>query len=159
MPRRPSLLIVGLMLILLTASARAEEGEPEFVGPYPGTVSWPTDYSFRELMARLKKSVAANGLTVLAVASAERRVPPIEANATLIVFRNDYAARIIEANELAGMEAPIRFYVTERAGGKAAVTYRTPSSILALYDSPKLDALAAELDQLFAKIVDDALGD
>ena len=56
------------------------------------------------------------------------------------------------------MEAPIRFYVTERAGGKASVTYRTPSSILALYGNPKLDTLAAELDQLFAKIVDDAIG-
>jgi uncharacterized protein (DUF302 family) len=153
-------MIAGLFLFLFLSGAagRAEEGEPEFVGPYPGTISWPTDYSFHELVGRLQKSVAANGMTVLAVTTAQHRAVPIPANAILMVFRNDYAARIIEANVLAGMEAPIRLYVTEGPNRKASVTYRTPSSILALYDNPKLDELAAELDQVFAKIVDDAIG-
>ncbi|HVJ53345.1 MAG TPA: DUF302 domain-containing protein [Aliidongia sp.] len=159
--RRSGLLLAALLLLLpgmlLSSTAARAQEEPEMVGPYPGTFSWPTDYSFHELLGKLEKSVAANGMTVLAVATAQRRAPPIPANATVLVFRNDYAARIMEADLLAGMEAPIRLYVTESANRKAAITYRTPSSILALYDNPKLDALALELDQIFAKIVDDAL--
>jgi uncharacterized protein (DUF302 family) len=155
---RRVVVIAGLLLILSGSIGRAEESEPEFVGPYPGTISWPTDYSFHDLVGRLQKSVAANGMTVLAVASAQHRSVSIPANATLLVFRNDYAARIVEADVIAGMEAPIRLYVTEGANRKASVTYRTPSSILALYDNPKLDELAVELDQVFAKIIDDAIG-
>ena len=50
-----------------------------------------------------------------------------------------------------------RLYVTAGPDKKAAVTYRTPTSIFALYDNPKLDELAAEMDQVFAKIIDDAI--
>ena len=32
------------------------------------------------------------------------------------------------------------------------------AGFFALYDNPKLDDLAAELDQIFAKIIDDAIG-
>jgi uncharacterized protein (DUF302 family) len=135
----------------------AQESEAEFVGPYPGTVSWQTDYSFHELVVRLQKSVTANGMTLVATASAASHGAPIPDNAVLMVSRNDFAVRMIEANVLSGMEAPIRLYVTAGADRKAAITYRTPTSIFALYDNPKLDDLATELDQIFAKIIDDAI--
>ena len=161
MARRAATLGVVLLAVLAFTLphhwVKAEEGEAEFVGPYPGTVSWQTDYSFHELVGRLQKSVAANGMTLVATSSAQPHGAPIPDNAVLMVSRNDFAARMVQANVLSGMEAPIRLYVTAGANRKAAVTYRTPTSIFALYDNPKLDELAAELDQIFAKIIDDAI--
>jgi uncharacterized protein (DUF302 family) len=154
---------LGVILLAVLAFAlphhrvQAEENEAEFVGPYPGTVSWQTDYSFHELVGRLQKSVAANGMTLVTTTSAAPHGAPIPDNAVLMVSRNDFAVRILQANVLSGMETPIRLYVTAGENRKAAVTYRTPTSIFALYDNPKLDELAAELDQIFAKIIDDAI--
>jgi uncharacterized protein (DUF302 family) len=150
-----SLVLAALIASMPLRTVKAEESEAEFVGPYPGTVSWQTDYPFHELVGRLQKSVAANGMTLVATTTASGHGTPD--NAVLLVFRNDYAVRMVQANVLSGMEAPIRLYVTATAERKAAITYRTPTSIFALYDNPKLDDLAAELDQIFAKIIDDAI--
>src|ERR1700735_244015 len=152
-----SLVRAALVMALPQHRAQAQESEAEFVGPYPGTVSWQTDFTFHELVGRLQKSVAANGMTLVATASAASHGTPIPDNAVLMVSRNDYAVRMVEANVLSGEGTPIPLYVTAGANRKAAITYRTPTSIFALYDNPKLDDLAAELDQIFAKIIDDAI--
>jgi uncharacterized protein (DUF302 family) len=161
-PWRCAALLGSLVLAIMLAAAplhpaAAQDGEAEFVGPYPGTVSWQTDYNFHELVGRLQKSVAANGMTLVATTSAIGHGTPVPDNAVLLVSRNDYTTRMVQANVLSGMEAPFRLYVTAGADKKAAITYRTPTSIFALYDNPKLDELAAELDQVFAKIIDDAI--
>jgi uncharacterized protein (DUF302 family) len=158
---RGALLGMVVLAMLLAVppmrAVKAQDSDAEFVGPYPGTISWQTDYSFHDLVGRLQKSVAANGMTVLATSSATVRGGGIPDNAVLLVFRNDYAVRMVQASALAGMEAPIRLYVTAGPDKKATIIYRTPTSIFALYDNPKLDELAAEMDQIFAKIVDDAI--
>jgi uncharacterized protein (DUF302 family) len=151
------LALVPCVTTSIALRAWAQESEAEAVGPYPGTVSWQTDYSFHELMGRLQKSVTANGMTLVATTGAAGHGTQIPENAVLMVSRNDYALRMIEANLLSGMETPIRLYVTAGINKKATITYRTPTSIFALYDNPKLDDLAAELDQIFAKIIDDAI--
>lgn len=58
----------------------------------------------------------------------------------------------------AGIEAPIRFYVTEEADGKASLSYRTPDAVFVPYlaeATPDLRLLAVELDAIVAKIADD----
>ena len=57
----------------------------------------------------------------------------------------------------AGIEAPIRIYVTEDADGKVGVTYRTPSALFAPYGNAQLDTMARELDPIFDKVVRDAV--
>jgi hypothetical protein len=58
----------------------------------------------------------------------------------------------------AGIEAPIRFYLTEGADGKATLGYRAPSVVFAPYKGgDKLKALATELDGIFAKIAADTV--
>jgi uncharacterized protein (DUF302 family) len=151
------LALAPLMADIMGQSAWGQETEAEAVGPYPGTVSWQSDYSFHELVGRLQKSIAVNGMTLVATTSAMGHGSQIPDNTILMVSRNDYALRMIEANILSGVETPIRLYVTAGINKKANITYRTPTSIFALYDNPKLDELAAELDQIFAKIIDDAL--
>jgi uncharacterized protein (DUF302 family) len=75
-----------------------------------------------------------------------------------MVFRNDCAVRMLAASVPAGIEAPLRIYVTENADGRASLTYRTPSSVFAPYGSAELDAMARELDPIFESIVQDAAG-
>jgi len=144
--------------LLLPHPIKAAESEAEDVGPYPGTLLWHTDFGFRELVSRLQRAVTANGLTLVATSGADARAGTIPANLVMLVTRNDIAVQIVEANSLAGLELPIRIYVTEDAGRHASIIYRTPSSIFALYDNPKLDSIAADLDQIFAKTIDDAIG-
>ncbi|MDA8363933.1 MAG: DUF302 domain-containing protein [Gammaproteobacteria bacterium] len=130
--------------------------------PLPGTITVHSRYGFRTLVQRLTQSITANHMVLVARASASRgaaaRGIRIPGNEVLMVFRNDYAVRMLAASIPAGIEAPLRLYVTEEPDGTASVTYRRPSAVFAPYGSPKLDAMAAELDPIFAKIVSDAVG-
>ncbi len=138
----------------------AAPGWSDNPAPYPGTVTVQSPHGFDALMARLEKAIADNGLGLVAQASASRgaaaRGIKIPGNAVLMVFRNDYAVRMLEASVPAGIEAPLRLYVTENADGTASITYRRPSAVFGPYGNAKLDALAKELDPIFEKIVADA---
>jgi uncharacterized protein (DUF302 family) len=123
-------------------------------------VTVKSPHGFDALVARLEKAIADHGMGLVAQASASRgaaaRGVKIPGNAVLMVFRNDYAVRMLEASVPAGIEAPLRLYVTENADGSASITYRRPSAVFAPYGNGKLDALAKELDPVFDKIVADA---
>jgi len=152
---------MALMLLALAmgsvSAARADEDEPEAVGPYPGTVSLGSSYAQADAVRRLEQAVRANGLTLVQTINSGGQGPA--SVSVILVSSSDYWGRILKVNQLAGMEMPIRIYVTDTGNKSSAVVYRAPSSIFALYDSPELDRIAAELDQVFAKIVDDAIGD
>ena len=68
------------------------------------------------------------------------------------VYRNDFAVRMLEASVPAGIEAPLRFYLTENADGTATLSYRAPSAVFKPYGSAELDAMASKLDPIFARI-------
>ena len=137
------------------ASARGE-----VAAPASGVNVTRTTWRFDELVIQLEKSIQKNGMALVASASASRgaaaRGVKIPGNAVLMVFRNDYAVRMLEANVAAGIEAPLRLYVTENADGTASLSYRRPSAVFAPYRDSRLDAIAAELDPIFAAIVRDA---
>jgi uncharacterized protein (DUF302 family) len=81
----------------------------------------------------------------------------LKGNQVLMVFRNDFAVRLIAADPAAGFEAPMRIYVYENPDGTATVSYVPPSVVLAAYRHPTVRAVAAELDPIFKAIVDRAL--
>jgi uncharacterized protein (DUF302 family) len=89
---------------------------------------------------------------------AARRDVTIPGNIVLGVYRNDFAVRMLEASVPAGIEAPIRFYITENADGSASLSYQMPSAVFAPYGSADLDAMAQELDQIWQRIIADAVG-
>lgn len=146
-----------LVVLFLTAPDRAA-AQPDH--PLPGTVSIESSYSFKELSGRLEQAVTANDFAVVTRASASAgaaaRGVTIPGNLVIGVFRNDYAVRMLEASVPAGIEAPLRFYVTENADGTATLTYRMPSAIFAPYGVPALDAVAAELDPIWQQIAEQA---
>lgn len=128
----------------------------------PGTITVKTRHRFDTLVARVEKAVATHKMGLVAQASASRgaaaRGVRIPGNAVLMVFRNDYAVRMLEASVPAGIEAPLRIYVTENPDGSASLTYRKPSAVFAPYGSPALDEMARKLDAVFRDIVRDAAG-
>ena len=128
----------------------------------PGTRTVASSQGFDALAARLEKAIESNKMGLVAQASASRgaaaRGVKIRGNLVLMVFRNDYAVRMLAASVPAGVEAPLRIYVTEDADGKASVTWRAPSAVFAPYGSVELTAMARELDPVFERIVRDAAG-
>ena len=57
----------------------------------------------------------------------------------------------------AGIEAPLRFYVTQNSDDTAQLSYRRPSDVFKPYGNAELDAMATELDIIFSKIAKDAV--
>lgn len=149
--------VLALVPLLLTGGlAHADNA-----APYPGTLTVKSTFGFGETVTRLEQSVEANKMGLVAKASASAgaaaRGVKIAGNTVLMVFRNDYAVRMLAASVPAGIEAPIRVYVTEDTDGKVNVTYRTPSALFAPYGNAQLDAMARELDPVFDKIVREAV--
>ena len=114
-------------------------------------------------MARLGAAVKANKMglvtrasATLGAASLGRTIP---GNMVIGVYRPDFAIRMLDASVAAGIEAPLRFYITENADKTATLTWRKPSAVFAPYESPALDKMAGELDAIFGRIARDATAD
>jgi len=52
-----------------------------------------------------------------------------------------------------------RIHLPERADGGTTLAYRRPSALLAPFGDPEIDAIAAELDAVFAAIARRAMAD
>ena len=146
---------------LLLACAAGNAGA-QTATPLPGTHTVVSPYRFEVLASRLEQAIADNQMGLVAQASASRgaaaRGVKIPGNLVLMVFRNDYAVRMLAASVPAGIEAPLRVYVTEDRDGRTSVTWRSPSAVFAPYGNADLNALARELDPIIEKIVRDAAG-
>lgn len=150
-----ALLFLAALLLLASAAAIAQTAPA-----LQGTHSVTSAYAFDALATRLEKAIEANKMGLVAQASASRgaasRGVKIRGNLVLMVFRNDYAVRMLSASVPAGIEAPLRIYLTEDADGGTRVTWRAPSAVFAPYASTELSAMALELDPIVEKIVRDA---
>ena len=149
MPRLAALALgAALCAALLAPSAQARDG-------------WETretTKSYAALLADLKAAVRAAKWGLVTEAGptevAKKRGFDIPGNRVVGVFRNDYAVRILGLSEDAMIEAPIRFYVTEREGG-ARLAWKRPSAVFAPYADQGGAALAeaaAEIDAVFDAI-------
>lgn len=150
----------GLLLATVMWSAGTVFAD---TGALPGTLTLASKHDFTTLVTRVEASVTKQKMGLVASASASTgaagRGIKIPGNTVLMVFRNDYAVRMLQASVPAGIEAPIRLYVTENPDGTASLTYRTPSTVFAPYKSQKINEMATELDPVFERIVQDAVGD
>ncbi len=154
-------LFLLLPLLAVLAAAPAQSAMMEM----PGWKVMKTPHSYADLVARLEKAIADNKMGLVARASAtvgakKMLNKDIPGNAVIGVYRPDFAVRMLEASVAAGIEAPIRFYVTENADRTADLSYKTPSHVFAPYDDggQALKDMAAELDGIFAEIAADAVG-
>ena len=153
-----ALALAGVLLVAAALATVATAANPT---PYPGTNIIKTKHSYKDLVGRLDEAVKANKMGLVTRASATMGAQKvlkktIPGNMVVGVYRPDFAVRMLEASVPAGIEAPLRFYITENADGSATLTYREPSAVFAPYEVPALDAMAKELDPIFAKIAKDA---
>ena len=151
-----------LITLLVCASAVfAFDAKSQTDMPHPGTRVLETGKPFEAYVDDLKAAISANRMGIVAQASATRGAASIgktiAGNAVIMVFRPDFAVRMLEASVPAGIEAPLRLYVTERSDGTATLTYRAPSAVFAPYEVGALDDMAAELDLIFEQIIGDSM--
>jgi len=146
-----TLIVAAIAAPIVAASVSARAAELVVL-----VIEKPFDSAWKDL----ESAVKANKMGVVTRASASRgakgRGLDIPGNAVIGVYRNDYAVRMLEASVPAGIEAPLRFYLTERTDGLTGLSYKRPSAVFAPYGSADLDAMAAQLDTVFAKIANDA---
>lgn len=153
-----SIRVFGLFawLALLPLAGHADQGYP-----YDGVRVIDCQKNFKALFNDLDAAVRKHRMGVVGRASASmgaaRRGIEIPGNAVFGVFRNDFAVRMLRASVPAGIEAPLRFYLTENTDGTSRLSYRRPSAVFKPYDNADLDAMAGELDLIFAKIARDAV--
>ncbi|MDJ0983876.1 MAG: DUF302 domain-containing protein [Kiloniellales bacterium] len=143
-----------LAAVLLTGPAPAA---PE------GLVTAKTPHSYKDLIERLNTAVKAHKMGLVTRASATVGAKnvlkkDIPGNMVVGVYHPRFAVPMLEASIPAGIEAPIRFYITENDDGTASLTYRKPTVIFAPYEDggEKLKKLAKDLDEVFASIAKQA---
>jgi|SRR6516164_8237684 uncharacterized protein (DUF302 family) len=156
MPR----LVIPAMTVLFVVASSASAGS---VNQRDGWMVINSNQSYPALVQRLDAAVKAENMGLVTSASASEGAKAagiaIPGNRIVGVFRNDFARRMLSASISAGIEAPIRFYVTENPDRTATLSYKKPSFVFAPYfdeGGGALKALAAELDGIFARIADAA---
>lgn len=115
---------LGLALVLAAAMPGTAMADAAKSPTEPRVVV--TAQSYEQVLSRLEKSIAENKMRLVAQASASKgaasRGVKIPGNTVLMVFRPDFAIRMLKASIPAGIEAPLRIYVTENATG-SSITY------------------------------------
>ena len=156
--------LFAVLLSCLLLGAGVGTGTAGTVEPRDGWRVQETSYGFREMVDRLNEAVRGHEMLLVTRASASAGARgagiTIPGNMIVGVYRNDYARRMLEASVIAGIEAPIRFYITENEDGTATLSYKTPTMVFSPYFDDGGDALrslAEELDALFASIFDEAV--
>jgi len=153
----PTRFVLALALTAAATTAAAQD-----LKPMDGWVIHPTDHDYATLVERTDAAVEESPLNVVTRASAtvgaEAIGESIPGNMVVGVYAAPFAVRMLEASVQAGIEAPLRLYLTENDDGTATLSYRTASFVFAPYDDggDALDALAAELDGLLEQIAADA---
>lgn len=153
----------ALMALLLATALFTGAASADSMSDREGWRVIKTEASFTDLVAKLEESVKANKMGLVTAASASAGAKSqgftIPGNRVVGVYRNDFARRMLEASIPAGIEAPIRYYVTENGDGSATLSYKLPSTVFAPYfedGGDDLRELASELDTIFARIAEDA---
>mgnify|MGYP000361836616 CR=1 FL=1 len=151
--------VFAVLFVSLSAMSSVMGGT---VGAREGWVVIDTTYPFSELTGRLETAVKDQRMGLVTSASASDGAKAagfqIPGNKVYGVFRNDFARRMLAANVAAGIEAPIRFYVTENADGTATLSYKKPTAVFAPYaqQASELKGIAAALDAISGTIAESA---
>lgn len=111
---------------------------------------------FAKVAAALEQAIADQRMGLVCHANAQQgasaRGVKIPGNQVFLVFRNDFAVRLINADPQAAYEAPMRIYLYENRDGTATLVYAKPSALLQVYAHPEAVRVGAELDPIFEKI-------
>ncbi len=144
--------IIAVIIVLMTTHTAFAEMQER-----PGWVVIPTSHDYVTLVKRVKTAAAKQKLGVVSQASATagaKRVlnKTIPGNTVIGLYHPRFAVPMLEASIAAGIEAPIRVYITENADETATLSYKKPSHVFSPYmdeGGEKLKMLATQLDMVF----------
>ncbi|KJS45531.1 DUF302 domain-containing protein [Roseovarius sp. BRH_c41] len=152
---------LAILSVFLFLSSTAQALEPR-----DGWVIHDTAKGFDALVEAVRAAVETAPIAIVTQASASDGARgqgiTIPGNRIFGLYRNDYARRMLAASVAAGIEAPIRLYVTEEADGTATLSYKTPTAVFAPYfdeGGDDLRALATELDGVFKTVAQTAIAE
>ena len=147
------LVLVGVWCLYAPPGAQARDAASR--------VSHDTNKPFEAFAQALTTAIRQNKMGLVCRASAQGGAASvgvkIAGNQVFMIFRPDFAIRMLKADVEAGFEAPLRIYVVEKPNGTARVSYIKPSDVFAAYNNRQLDEMAGELDAIFAAILRHAL--
>ncbi len=150
------LILLGCLMVLLALPVKAENPTP-----YSGTKVIETGQPFDAFIKKLTATIRSNKMGIVGNAcvtcGAKAIGVTIPGNRVIMIFNPHFAVRMLKASEAAGIEAPVRLYVTEQPNGKARLTYRLPSHLFGAYKVLALDEMGKDLDAIIARIVKQAL--
>ena len=86
-------------------------------------------------------------------ANAAKMGKTVPGDQILEIFRPDFAIRVWEACKPAGHDIPLRIHVYEE-DGVTHIACRMPTEVFEPYSSPALMEVGAELDDIFANILE-----
>lgn len=142
-----ALLTGALMLTGTPLSAQA---------PGSALVRVQTSGTVPQVVARLKKMVAQNGMMVMGNLNQGRVLSMTGLHVqseTLFVGNPQVGKQLFSANPGVGLVVPVRVNVYRDAQGRTTVTYVPPSTLLKDYGSPEIDKVAQMLDMKLHKMV------
>jgi uncharacterized protein (DUF302 family) len=149
-------LIIGVALSVGTPTIV----KAQMASPYSDLIAQKTSHSYPVLVEKLNKAVKNNKMGLVTRASATMGAKSlgvkIAGNMVIGVYNPHFAIRMLKASVPAGIEAPLRFYITENADGTASLSYRKPSGVFGAYKIKALDEMAKELDAIFVRIAAEA---
>jgi uncharacterized protein (DUF302 family) len=147
----------GLALLILTAVSASAENP----APYSGMVTVETHKRFEDFVKTVEPAIRQHDFNIVGIACGSCAVKSlgktIPGNRVFFFFAPRYAIRMLTASTAAGIEAPIRLYVTENPDGTALVTYRLPSHVFGAYEVAELTRMGEELDGMVGTILASAL--
>lgn len=147
--------------MLIALYLMAEFGQTAYADKSSSAVIvYQTNQKFDAFLERLKEAIAAEKMGIVAEACADCGAKnigiTIPGNRVVMIFNPKFAIRMLNANLDAGIEAPLRLYVTEHPDG-ARLSYQKPSVTFAPYaETGDLVDMALELDEIVERIVKNA---
>lgn len=127
-------------LVLVVLCSAVPGGLPSPALAQDGRITVKSTAPFGRVAEALERAVADEKMGLVCHANAQRaaagRGVTIKGNQVLMVFRNDFAVRLLAADPAAGFEAPIRVYVYENPDGTATVSYPSPDRRLRALSAP-----------------------
>lgn len=153
--------IIATALVLVFGFELAGAAQAENPTPHSGTLTIRPGVPFSKYIPALRGSIEQNNMVLIGMACASCGARSlgitIPGNRVFMFFNRYFAMRLLKVSTAAGIEAPVRLYVTEVGpDGEAEVTYRKPSHILQEYNNPGLRTVGLHLDQAIEKILADA---
>jgi uncharacterized protein (DUF302 family) len=156
----------AMLALLILVAATPLSASAARLMPRDGWVMLVTDYSLPELVQRVEAAAMERQIGVVTRASATvgaKRVLDVDIPGNMVIglFHPRFAVRMLEASIAAGIEAPIRLYLTDNEDGTTTLSYKEPGYVFSPYmaeGGAALEDLAKELDELFAALAAQAAG-